>query len=80
MKVSLQLCPGLRRSRPLVVEALETTLLMTQTVPRVGGFGPLEEGGPELVAPRIEDAVVGYLTVVLQRVGARFTPEQFLKL
>ncbi len=78
MATSLKLCPGLRRQRPWIIEPGETAKLVTFTVPPIGGFGPLEAGGPELAAPRIEDAVIGYLKVVVQSVRQRFTPEAFI--
>jgi hypothetical protein len=79
MAVALQLCPGLRRKRPRVVEPGQTTTLITLTIPPVGGFGPLVEGGPELEAPRIEDAVVGYLKLRIHTVRQHFTPDEFLR-
>lgn len=78
LRTSLRLCPGLRRIRPIIVEPLQTTTLMTLTTPPLGGFGPLTEGGPELDGARIEDAVIGYLKIIVQRVKRRLTTDEFL--
>jgi hypothetical protein len=52
---------------------------MTLTIPPVGGFGPLVEGGPELVDPKVEDAVIGYLKLRVQTARQHFTPADFLR-
>ncbi len=79
MTLSLQICPGLRRDRPRIVAAKRTTMLITQTIPPIGGFGPLLPDGPELDGARIEDTIAGYLKVVIDEILVSYSPEAFLR-
>lgn len=78
MRTSLRLCPGLRRIRPVIVEPLQTTTLITLTTPPPNGCGPLTDEVPVLPAEQLQDAVIGYLKIVVQRVRQRLTTQDFL--
>jgi hypothetical protein len=79
MALSVAVCPGLKRGSPLIVQARKRTLLMTLTVPPIGGFGPLTEDGPELKGATLEKTVVGYMKVVLGDLSASYSLSDFAK-
>lgn len=79
MVLSLQVCPGLRRDRPRIVWARKKVTLVTMTTPPIGGVGPLLPDGPELVNQRREDAVIGYLKVILDDLMANLSPDEFIQ-
>lgn len=77
MRTSLRLCPGLRRTRPLIVEPGQTRLIYAMTLPPLGGRGPLTEDGPELEQPA-ESAVVGMAKLVVCSMRRRYEVGDFL--
>ena len=80
LRTSLRFCPGLRRARPFIVEPAKITTIMTLTTPPPGGCGPLDDTVEPLPPERLEDAVIGYLKIVVQRVHRRLTTDQFMAL
>jgi hypothetical protein len=79
LALSLGACPGLRGMPGLrVCRPVAVTIVETLTTPPLGGFGPLVEGGPELVGATLAGAVTGYFKQVVERTRAPVFAEDFL--
>ena len=78
MVMSLETCPALRRASPSIIDPAETMILMTKTIPPIGGFGTLTPDGLELVNPDPKASVIGYLKIVVKTAFRQLSPDDFI--